>query len=197
MKQLQIRKTATKKINIHNDISNTANHLRRRVEEMDATGNREGISLDITACLVLLAFTFESRLNYIGAQKVADWRERKPFERKLKSVLQALDLTPDFSKRPYSTIDQLKDFRDTIAHGQPVTIEVDETVFVDPGSAYDDVDLRGKWEDFVNTDFMRQCSEDIDEIWKEWRVIGEIQQHQTLTHGEYSFELIADHLDPV
>lgn len=190
MKQLKIRKTATKKINIHNDISNTANHLRKRVEEMEAAGNRKGISLDITACLVLLAFTFESRLNFIGAQKVEGWVERRPFERKLKSVLRALDLAPDLSKRPYSTIDQLKDFRDTIAHGQSVTIEVDETVFVDPGAAYDDVDLRGEWEDFINTDFMRQCSDDIDQIWKEWLEVAGIELHETLTHGSYSFDLV-------
>jgi len=44
MKQLQIRNTAKKYINIHNDISNTANHLRKRVEEMETAGNREGIS---------------------------------------------------------------------------------------------------------------------------------------------------------
>lgn len=47
------KKTAKKNIHIHNDIFNTAHHLKARIEEMEATGNRQGIALDITACLVM------------------------------------------------------------------------------------------------------------------------------------------------
>lgn len=77
MTKLRVQKTAKKRVHIHNDISNTAHHLKTRIEEMEATENRKRIALDITACLVILAFTFESRLNFIGEQKVPDFKERR------------------------------------------------------------------------------------------------------------------------
>jgi hypothetical protein len=190
MTKIKIQKTAKKIVNIHNDISNTANHLKARIEEMEATGHRHGIALDITACLVMLAFTFESRLNFIGEQKMADFKERRWFDKKVETVLKALGLEPDFSVRPYSSIKELKNFRDTIAHGKPDTIEVDETVDFEPGKNYDDFDLRGEWEAFLTVDFVRQCSDDIDQIWSEWIATAEIELHQTLTYGEYSISLI-------
>ncbi len=192
MKKLRVQKTAKKNIHIHNDISNTAHHLKARIEEMEAKGDRQGIALDITACLVMLAFTFESRLNFIAEQTVEDFKERRWFDKKVEIVLKALGLEPDFSVRPYSSIKELKSFRDTIAHGKPVTIEVDETVDFQPGTNYDDFDLRGDWEAFLTIDFMRQCSDDIDRIWSEWVAVAEIELHQTLTSGEYSISLIED-----
>ena len=192
MTKLQVQKTAKKSIHIHSDISNTAHHLKTRIEEMEATGNRHGISLDITACLVMLAFTFESRLNFIGEQKVEDFKERRWFDKKVEIVLKALGLEPDFAIRPYSSIKELKNFRDTIAHGKPDTIEVDETVDFQPGTNYDDFDLRGEWEAFLTINFMRQCSDDIDQIWSEWVANAEIELHQTLTSGEYSISLIEE-----
>lgn len=193
MKQLKIKKVVTNKINIHNDISNTANHLRKRVEEMAESGKRDGISLDITACLVLLAFSFESRLNFIGDKAVEGWKERRPFEKKLKSIIETLRLVPDFKIRPYSTIEQLKNFRDTIAHGQPATVVTDEMLIVDPRDSYDEIELRGEWEAFLTLDFMRQCSDDIDLIWEEWLVAAGIDRFETLTHGFYSFDLVEGH----
>ena len=190
MKKLQVQKTAKRNIYIHNDISNTAHHLKKRVEEMEATGNREGVALDITACLILLAFTFESRLNFVGAQKVTGWKERQGFDTKLQIVLKTLKLEPDYSVRPYSSVNKLKNFRDTIAHGKPSSVEVDETVDFHPGADYGDFDLRAPWEDFLNATFMRECSDDIDEIWKEWLATAEIEVHQTLTQGEFSVTLI-------
>jgi len=188
--KLQVHKSGKKKIHIHNDISNTAHHLKARIEEMEVAGNRHGIALDITACLVMLAFTFESRMNFIGEQKISGFKERRWFAKKLEDVLTVLGISPDFSVRPYSSIKQLKDFRDTIAHGKPDSIDIDEVVGYDPGSNYEDFDLRGDWEKFLTIDFMRQCSDDIDQIWKEWIATAGIELHQTLTYGEFSIALI-------
>lgn len=186
----RLQRTAKKNLYIHNDISNTASHLRVRIEEMEATGNRKGIALDITACLVILAFTFESRLNFIGDEKVEGWVEKQPFPEKLKIIQRALNLEPNYSVRPYSSIKKLRDFRNIIAHGKPSKSEVNETVGFQPDIDYDNFDLKGAWEACLTIDFMRQCSDDIDEIWSEWLAAGGIDLHQTLTHGEYSIILI-------
>ncbi|KXK69454.1 DNA transporter [Pseudomonas monteilii] len=190
--KFRVRKIAKKKIHIHNDLSNTVNHLRTRIEDMAVAGNRHGIALDITACLVMMAFTFESRLNFIGEQKISGFKERRWFDKKLENVLSVLGVEPDFSVRPYSSIKQLKSFRDTIAHGKPVTIEIDEVVGYQSESDHDDFDLRGDWEKYLTIDFMRQCSDDIDQIWKDWLETAGIELHQTLTYGEYSASLIED-----
>lgn len=190
-----VQKIAKKNIHIHNDISNTANHLKSRVEKMEASGCREGIALDITACLVMLAFTFESRLNFVGEKTVDGWVEKGRFLEKLKNIHKVLNLAPDFSVRPYSTVKQLQDFRNIIAHGKPSKVEVNETVDFQPGVDYDDFDLKGVWEDFLTIDFMRRCSDDIDEIWSEWLLAAKIDMHQTLTHGEYSIALINGTID--
>lgn len=192
MTKRQVRKTAKKNIFIHNDISNTANHLKKQIEEKAEAGDRQGIALDITACLVMLAFTFESRLNFVGEQKVTGFKERQGFDKKVAILLKALRLEPDFTKRPYSSIKELKDFRDTIAHGKPDIIEVDETVDLNPEADDMDFDLRGEWERFLTIDFMRQCSEDIDEIWENWLALAGIEVHQTITQGEYSLTLIEE-----
>ena len=192
MTKRRVRKTAKKNIFIHNDISNTANHLRKRIEEKVEANDRQGIALDITACLVMLAFTFESRLNFVGEQKITSWKERRGFDKKVEILLKALKLEPDLTKRPYSSIKELKDFRDTIAHGKPDTIEVDETVYIDPEADDMDFNLQGEWERYLTVDFMRQCSDDIDEIWNEWLATAKIEVHQTLSHGEYSLALIEE-----
>jgi hypothetical protein len=140
----------------------------------------------------MLAFTFESRLNFVGEQKIAGWRERRGFDKKVEMLLKALELEPDFTERPYSTIKELKDFRDTIAHGKPGIIEVDETIDLNPEADDMDFDLRGEWERFLTIDFMRQCSQDIDEIWENWLETAGIEVHQTITHGEYSLSLIEE-----
>jgi hypothetical protein len=181
MTKRQVRKTAKKNIFIHNDISNTANHLKKRIEEKDEVGDRQGIALDITACLVMLSFTLKSRLNFVGEQRIAGWKERRGFDKKVETLLRALELEPDFRKRPYSSIKELKDFRDTIAHGKPDTIEVDETVDLESEADYDAFDLRGEWERFLTIDFTRQCSEDIDAILESWLATAGIEVHQTIS----------------
>ena len=50
----------------------------------------------------------------------------------------------------------------------------------------------GAWDGCLNPDFMRQCSEDIDNIWKEWLAAAEIDVHQMITHGEYGITLIKE-----
>jgi hypothetical protein len=187
---LRIRKTATNHLNIHNNLAHTARHLRTRIEEMEAADNRKGIALDITACLVMLAFTSESRLNFIGAKKVEGWKERERFHTKVKIVFRELGIRPDLAARPYSALKLLQDFRNIIAHGKPSTVEIDELIEVGPEDRYDDVDLKAEWEKCLNTDFMRQCSDDIDQIWREWLEVAEIDLHETLTHGSYSFDLV-------
>lgn len=187
-----VRKQVQRNIYIHNDIANTARHLRKRIDEMKATGNREGIALDITACLTMLAFTFESRMNFIGAKTLGGtWKERENFPTKLKTVLKTLGLAPNKAERPYSTVWALKDFRDTIAHGKPYESPLEEVVVECHGTFEEAAtDLSGVWEACLTVEFMRVCSEDIDTIWYDWLERAGIGRHETITHGFHGIELV-------
>jgi hypothetical protein len=108
-----------KGIYIHNDLGNAAFHFRNLIEKRVKAGDRDGIAFDCMACLMMCAFEFESYLNFIGHKQIEGWDERQKYDKKLKRILKHLDLTPDQSVRPYSSLKQVKDFRDLIAHGKP------------------------------------------------------------------------------
>lgn len=195
MKRLKVKKQAKKRIYVHNDLSNAAFHFRERIEEMHVSGNREGIGLEIIACLAMLAFTFEAKVNFIGSKAVKGWKERKSFKDKIKDISSAIDYTPDKSKRPYRTILELKSIRDSFAHGKPVEVELDETVEVTEEELNQKLYLGSEWESKLTVEFVRHCSEDIDAIWKEWLKLARIELFETLTRSEYDLTVIKKYAD--
>ena len=85
MEKLYVRRQAKKNIYVHNDLSNAAFHLLERIDEMERTDNREGIGLDVMACLTMMAFTFEAKINFLGFKVIAEWKEKQPFHKKVES----------------------------------------------------------------------------------------------------------------
>ncbi len=89
---------------------------------INAKNNKTGGLYDHSACLVFLAFALESFVNFTGEKLFGHlWEEN---ERKLKrskrfkKILKELKINPDFKKRPYSTIKEVFDFRDNLAHAK-------------------------------------------------------------------------------
>ena len=72
-KKLRVKHEANKNIYVHNDIANAAYHLSSRIESNKSNGIEEGISLDIMSCLIMLAFEFEAKANFIGHMKIEEW----------------------------------------------------------------------------------------------------------------------------
>jgi hypothetical protein len=146
MEKIKVRRQAKSHIYVHNDLSNGAYHFYKKVNERLANNDREGIAFDILAELIFLAFTVEAKINFLGNRFVVGWKEMDPFWKKLKLVLKHLNLKVDFTKRPYSTIQNLKDLRNSLAHGKPLHLELDEEVIVDANEADDSPDLHTDWE---------------------------------------------------
>jgi hypothetical protein len=46
---------------VHNDLMNAADFLKRRIDKRIEEGDRDGIGLDIMACLTIMAFAFEAQ----------------------------------------------------------------------------------------------------------------------------------------
>jgi hypothetical protein len=108
---------------IHNDLMNAADYLKRRIDERSKKGDRDGIGLDIMACLTIIAFSFEAQMNFLGFKLIQKWEERKPYLYKFQRVAKRLNVTVDYNSRPHSTVKELKEFRDTLAHGKPEEIK--------------------------------------------------------------------------
>lgn len=120
MADMVARRSGEQFINIHNDLMQAADHFKLAVEAKLKAGDRSGIAYDYMACLVMVAFAFEAQINFIGQEKIKQWNERENFHDKVKKVLAELKITPDWAKRPYSSMQYAKDFRDSLAHGKPV-----------------------------------------------------------------------------
>lgn len=86
-----------------------------------------GSSWQFLSSLVLTAFSFEAYLNHVGPRIIENWDgiERQPPLEKFNSLCKALDV--DFSMgwaaRPLQTIQELIEFRNTLAHGRTTEIE--------------------------------------------------------------------------
>ena len=55
-----------KNIYIHNDLEGAAYHYKRTIEDKLKANDRKGIAYDYIACMIMFAFLFEARINFIG-----------------------------------------------------------------------------------------------------------------------------------
>jgi len=84
----------------------------------------EGSLLQLKACSVFMAFTFEAYLNHVGSEEVKFWEEieRTPFKKKLNIIQSVLPkLNVDKSQNPFQDVLSLFKLRDELAHGKTKT----------------------------------------------------------------------------
>lgn len=183
MAKMLVRQEAQKTIYVHNDLSNAAHYFKEQVDSKIKNNNEEGIAFDIMACLVLLAFTFEAKINFLGYKTIRGWEERQPFHQKIDLVLDQLSIRPDWNKRPYSSVNRLKKFRDSIAHGKPQIINVDQELLLDENEPTKGMNLSGEWESYCENQFYLEAYHDINTIWHELLNKSNIKVFETLTSG--------------
>lgn len=155
------------RIYIHNDLMNAADHLKRKIDERIKNGDRDGIGLDIMACLTIMAFAFEAQIKFLGHKLIENWEERKPYLVKFEKVTKKtehrgrLQLTAAFHGKK-----ELKEFRDTPAHGKPQEIkgEKEETI------AREELErrnlLKAEWHNSLTEDFLTRAHDDTEAIWR-------------------------------
>ena len=89
MDRIRARHKGTKNIYVHNDLSNAAYHFKRVIEAKIAADDRKGITFDYLACRIMLAFTLEAMINFIGQKLIKPWDELQPTKAKLKFCTEA------------------------------------------------------------------------------------------------------------
>ncbi|WP_428429557.1 hypothetical protein [Pararhizobium sp.] len=191
MPQIRVRVKRQKQILVHNDLSNAGYYFYKRIGERIKNDDREGVGLEMMACLMMIAFSIEAKANFLGWKlSPKKWDEGKPTKEKLKLVAKQLGVKIDFGKRPYLTVTSLKTFRDEIAHGKPIERSTDdeEVIERDKLDRYDP--LTADWDKFLTTDFLDQAYGDVNAIWLGLLGAANLNVYETLTQGSSSFELI-------
>jgi hypothetical protein len=178
-------------IYIHNTLENAAWYLKEKIEARIRANDRDGIGLEIMACLIMIAFSFEAKINFLGFKAFGDqWGEGRPYLHKVKRVSRKLGVQIDCDARPYLTVRDLKRFRDTVAHGKPAEIRGEKDVTITREELERRNILKADWEKSLNEEFLRRAYDDTEELWKDLFDASGLKIIDTITGGESTIEII-------
>ncbi|NTF87640.1 hypothetical protein G6L46_10940 [Agrobacterium rhizogenes] len=189
---IKVRVRGKSQLYIHNDLSNAAFYFWKRINQRFDDGDHEGIALEVTACLTMIAFAAEARVNFLGYRLIDPWRERDPAWVKLETISKHLGIDPDKTTRPFLTLDRLKSFRDAIAHGKPKEIPVDTELVTTQEELEKKNLLETEWDTFITREFMNEAYEDAEGLWRDMLKASGLNIMDTLTQGERQFSIIAN-----
>ncbi len=131
------------------------------------------------SAILFTAFTFEAYLNHLGEKTFKFWKEIEPIKvmDKYRVLCKNLDIRPDFTKRPYQTLNTLFKFRNAITHGKSQILVETKDV-----SSYDEPyqhTPKAHWEEFSVLENARRAKEDVSQV------ISEL--HKTAGFGDFPF----------
>jgi hypothetical protein len=202
MEKIKARVQKTKRVFVHNDLSQAAMYHADTIQEKLDKGSRDTIMFDGMACAVMVAFTFEANVNFVGfelnkAGKLPNWKERESFMEKLKKVLGALGIPVELHKRPLKSMERMKALRDTLAHGKPVYGEHDQVEIGTPEEIdlYSGVGLSAGWETECKPEVVMEARADLEELWKLMVEKSGLDLWNTMTSGDSGITFI-EHVDP-
>ena len=89
----------------------------------------------------------------------------------------------------------MKDLRDSLAHGKPLHLELDEEAIVDANEGDESIDLTADWKSYCNAEFANQAYEDMNGIWKQLLSESKLSLFETLSGGERSVTFIEKVID--
>jgi hypothetical protein len=177
-------------IYIHNTLQNAAWFLKEEIERL-IKENGDGIGLKIMACLVMIAFAFEAQVNFLGFKAYGEnWGENRPYLHKVKRIARKLGVNLDLDSRPYLTVKELKQFRDTVAHGKPAEIQGERNLTLTPEELGRRNILKADWEKSLTAEFLRRCYDDTEALWRTLFEASGLKLIDTITSGESKIEII-------
>lgn len=198
-KKIRARVQKSRRVFVHNDLSHAAMYFADNIKEKLDKGSRDAIMFDGMACAVMVAFTFEANVNFMGfelneAGKLPSWKERESFMEKLKKVFGALGIPVELDKRPLKSMERMKVLRDTLAHGKPVYAEYDQEEI----GYHDELDrgavLLAGWEPECTSDSVFEARADLEDLWRLMVEKSGLDIWDTMTTGERGITFI-EHVD--
>ena len=151
--------SGTREVRTYADLAHGANVLLEK-----AKSDAQGSYYTTMGALLLTAFTFEAYLNHLGKETTKFWDEIESIRtmHKYTVLCRNLSIDPDYSRRPYQTLNQLFKFRNAIAHGKSTVIE--ETRKVPLGSDLMQFQPKAHWEEFCTIENAVRSKEDVSAI---------------------------------
>ena len=145
-----------------------------------------GSSWQFLSSAVLTAFTFEAYLNHVGQRTFKCWSELDRLSPRAKLELLCETLGVSFphgaGSRPLQTVAKLLDFRNTIAHGRSVELEIPEERDADDRlDAYLGVRLKTDWEMLIQD--KDRAREDVKAVLTRMHAARTDEKEGLFTHG--------------
>ncbi|TAY69306.1 hypothetical protein [Rhizobium leguminosarum] len=189
-RKIRVKIDENRQIFIHNDLANAAFHFKERVEQKHKADDLYTIGLDMMGCIMTLSFTNEARMNFLGYKLIEGWNEWQTIKDKVKKVARKLGTPANFGARPYSTIMEVKEFRDIFAHGKPIVVNSTHELV----TTQDEIDryniLQPEWQRFLTVEFVQKAYADLEEIWDALLKLAGLSVFETMTHGGRSIQFI-------
>jgi len=160
----------------HNDLLNLASYQKGVIEQKLIEGIQDALALDCIACLISLAFSVEALVNFVGSKKVNDWVERQPYLNKVNQVCQSVGLEFDRTQESYARIWELKELRNSLAHGQPIETSTTARNREELREA-----MQCPWDEHLNPDYVFETYHAVKEFKRLLLEHGEIALGETLT----------------
>ncbi|MGZ2428362.1 hypothetical protein [Rhizobium redzepovicii] len=194
MRKIKVKLHHKQEIFVHNNLANTAFYLRERISDRLVKDDREGIGLEMTACLVMIAFAMEAHVNFFGWRLAPPkWDERDQIKAKIKVVAKHIGLKADFGKRPYKTVKDLKALRDQLAHGKPEIITRKEDELITTHEELEALPFpQASWEKYLTKDFVDEAFDDMNSIWNEILAASGLEVFDAITKGDRSIQYIGE-----
>lgn len=150
-----------REVRTYADLNHAANVLIKKSEESE-----KGSFYTVMSSLILTAFTFEAYLNHLGEATFDFWEEIEftKILNKHSILCKQLNISPDFSRRPYQTLKALFKFRNTIAHGKSKIMTSSKEVSADSDPFELGKDIKTEWEEYCTLENAKKAKEDIEEI---------------------------------
>lgn len=190
MAKVKARVTGHRKLYIHNTLEGAAHFTKGVIEAKLQEVKRDGLGFDYMTCAMMLAFSFEARLNFMGARYAQPWNEWMRWKAKANHVFKAIGIEPDWTKRPYTSLEKMKVLRDTIAHGKPLEEDLDYLVTGEQEEIRASVNLRQAWEAMVTHEEVMQSYDDTEQVWQDMIVKSQIGVHELIDQAEYAIEIL-------
>jgi len=171
--------------NIHNYIDNAALWFVDIIKKKVADNDEAGLTFTCMAAGTMLAFSFEAYLNAIGTKKLPLWNDWDDYHTKIDKVFQHLKISPDWGKRPYSSVSAMKRLRNTLAHGKPEKTEKSKT-FIDKadGQKGKEIDMTADWQKLCTPEMVTNAYDDLTEVWNDMVKKSGIDPLDLTTQGE-------------
>ena len=168
------------KVNPHNDLIKLALYNLNNINKKAENGDDEDIDLDCLNCIIPLAFAVESIANYVGAEKIYEWKEKQTYFKKMKQVCNVGDHVYDEKVEPYLTLKTLKSLRDYIAHAKPVVKQKEFPIGTPKEMESNLVPL---WNEFTSFEFVNHAYKMVRKFEKELLKAHHIEYCDTGTYA--------------